>query len=74
MSCTSKPIEATNFIENEINNYRTQLKTQNINDLNNHKYTYALSTIYMDIINECEKLGDYVINVVEARTALKHKG
>ena len=61
-------------IENEINNYRTQLKTQNINDLNNHKYTYALSTIYMDIINECEKLGDYVINVVEARTALKHKG
>ena len=54
-------------IENEINNYRNQLKSQNINDVNNHAYTYAVGTIYMDIINECEKLGDYVVNVVEAR-------
>ena len=51
-------------IENEINNYRNQLKSQNINDVNNHAYTYAVGTIYMDIINECEKLGDYVVNVV----------
>lgn len=54
-------------IENEINNYRNQLKTQNINDVNEHKYTYAIGTMYMDIIQECEKLGDYVVNVVEAR-------
>ena len=54
-------------IEHEINNYRNQLKSQNINDINNHAYTYAVGTIYMDIINECEKLGDYVVNVVEAR-------
>lgn len=60
-------------IENEINNYRAQLKSQNITDLNNHKYSYGISTIYMDIINECEKLGDYVVNVVEARTGIKHK-
>ena len=53
--------------ENEINNYRNQLKQQNIIDVNNHKYTYAIGTIYMDLINECEKLGDYVVNVVEAR-------
>ena len=53
--------------ENEINNFRTQLKSQNINDVNNHKYTYAVGTIYMDLISECEKLGDYVVNVVEAR-------
>ena len=53
--------------ENEINNFRNQLKSQNINDVNNHKYTYAVGTVYMDIINECEKLGDYVVNVVEAR-------
>ena len=51
-------------IENEINNYRSQLKSQNINDVNNHEYTYAIGTTYMDIVNECEKLGDYVINVV----------
>ena len=54
-------------IENEINNYRNQLKSQNINDVNDHKYTYAIGTMYMDIVSECEKLGDYVVNVVEAR-------
>lgn len=60
-------------IENEINNYRNQLKSQNINDVNNHAYTYAVGTIYMDIINECEKLGDYVVNVVEARMGTRQK-
>ena len=60
-------------IENEINNYRSQLKSQNINDVNNHEYTYAIGTTYMDIVNECEKLGDYVINVVEARMGTKQR-
>ena len=60
-------------IENEINNYRNQLKSQNIIDINNHEYTYAVGTIYMDIIAECEKLGDYVVNVVEARMRIRKK-
>jgi len=60
-------------IENEINNYRNQLKSQNINDVNNHEYTYAIGTMYMDIIQECEKLGDYVVNVVEARMGTRQK-
>ena len=60
-------------IENEINNYRTQLKSQNINDVNNHLYTYAIGTMYMDIVSECEKLADYVINVVEARMGTKQR-
>ena len=58
-------------IEHEINNYRNQLKSQNITDVNNHEYTYAVGTIYMDLINECEKLGDYVVNVVEARLGIR---
>ena len=58
-------------IEHEINNYRNQLKSQNITDVNNHEYTYAVGTIYMDLINECEKLGDYVVNVVEARMGIR---
>ena len=58
-------------IENEINNYRNQLKSQNINDVNNHLYTYAIGTMYMDIVQECEKLGDYVVNVVEARMGVR---
>ena len=56
-------------IENEINNYRSQLRSQNINDVNNHLYTYAIGTMYM--IQECEKLGDYVVNVVEARMGVR---
>ncbi|QYR11410.1 Na/Pi cotransporter family protein [Prevotella sp. Rep29] len=60
-------------IENEINNYRNQLKSQNISDVNDHKYTYGIGTMYMDIISECEKLGDYVVNVVEARMGTRQK-
>ncbi|MBP5770886.1 MAG: Na/Pi cotransporter family protein [Bacteroidaceae bacterium] len=59
--------------ENEINNYRNQLKQQNIVDVNNHEYTYAVGTIYMDLVNECEKLGDYVVNVVEARMGTRQR-
>ena len=66
-------VNRTFNIENEINNYRNQLKSQNINDINNHEYTYAVGTIYMDLINECEKLGDYVVNVVEARMGTRQK-
>jgi phosphate:Na+ symporter len=61
-------------IEKEINNYRDQLCSQNIKDVNEHKYTYAIGTIYMDVIAECEKLGDYVVNVVEARLGTRLKG
>ena len=64
-------INRTFNIEHEINNYRNQLKQQNINDINNHEYTYAVGTIYMDLISECEKLGDYVVNVVEARMGIR---
>jgi phosphate:Na+ symporter len=66
-------VNRTFNIENEINNYRNQLKAQNIIDVNNHEYTYAEGTIYIDLINECEKLGDYVVNVVEARMGTRQR-
>ena len=66
-------VNRTFNIENEINNYRNQLKAQNIIDVNNHEYTYAEGTIYIDLVNECEKLGDYVVNVVEARMGTRQK-
>ena len=59
--------------ENEINNYRNQLKTQNVIDVNNKEYSYQMGVHYMDIIAECEKLGDYVVNVVEAHSDVKEK-
>ena len=60
-------------IETEINNYRNQLKKQNILDVNNKEYGYQIGVHYMDIIGECEKLGDYVVNVVEAKTDIREK-
>ena len=60
-------------IENEINNYRNQLKNQNILDVNNKEYDYQMGVYYMDIIAECEKLGDYVVNVVEASSDVEEK-
>ena len=60
-------------IETEINNYRNQLKNQNVLDIDNKKYNYQMGVHYMDIIAECEKLGDYVVNVVEASTDVKEK-
>lgn len=58
--------------EHEINNYRSQLKNQNIVDINNQLYDYQLGVFYMDLISECEKLGDYAINVIEA-SGIKEK-
>lgn len=54
-------------LERAINDMRNNLKSQNITNINDHTYSYALATMYIDMINECEKLADYVINVVEAR-------
>ena len=57
-------------IEHEINNYRTQLKNQNLHDVNSGLYSYQLGVFYIDFISECEKLGDYVMNVVQAGKGL----
>ena len=60
-------IRETYRIENEINQMRQRLKNENIRAIDAHEYDYAIGTIYTDLINECEKLGDYVVNVVQAR-------
>ena len=60
-------IRDTYRIENDINQMRDRLKTGNIRAVNDHEYDYALGTIFADLISECEKLGDYVVNVVQAR-------
>ncbi|MCC8145702.1 MAG: Na/Pi cotransporter family protein [Bacteroidales bacterium] len=53
-------------MENEINLLRNQLKMRNIEDVNAHKYDYEVGVFYMDYITECERLGDFIVNVVEA--------
>jgi phosphate:Na+ symporter len=53
--------------ERAINTLRTALREENIGNVQQGKYTYQSGTIYMDMIHECEKLGDFIINVLEAR-------
>ena len=60
-------ISDTYRIESDINEMRHQLKKDNIRAVDEHEYDYAIGTIYNDLVNECEKLGDYVVNVVQAR-------
>ncbi|WP_315548188.1 Na/Pi cotransporter family protein [Prevotella koreensis] len=60
-------IAPTRAIEQKINDLRDELKLQNTTDVNSRKYGFAIGTMFIDVISECEKLGDYVVNVVEAR-------
>ncbi|RHU28119.1 MULTISPECIES: Na/Pi cotransporter family protein [Parabacteroides] len=63
---THDDINPSYNIENEINNYRNLLKQHNVEDINNKQYQYQDGVYYMDIVSEAEKLGDYVLNVVQA--------
>ena len=69
---TKAGVKASLNIEHEINNYRTQLKNQNLHDVNAGLYSYQLGVFYVDFISECEKLGDYIMNVVQAGKGLNN--
>ena len=69
---TKAGIKTSLNIEHEINNYRTHLKNQNLHDVNAGLYSYQLGVFYVDFISECEKLGDYVMNVVQAGKGLNN--
>ena len=60
-------------IENEINNFRNSLKMKNFEAVNAKKYAYQDGIYYMDIIAACERMGDYILNVVQAVTDKKLK-
>lgn len=60
-------VKETYRIENDINTLRDQLKADNFIAINSHEYDYYIATAYIDVVSECEKLGDYVVNVVEAK-------
>ena len=54
-------------IEKDINELRDRLKEESVKGVNSHQYSYALGTLFNDIVADCEKIGDYVMNIVEAR-------
>ena len=63
-------VETSQDVERRINDLRNRLKKENITNLDQQAYSYELGTVLNDIITECEKAGDYVINVVEARMGI----
>ncbi len=63
---TDKELLESNEIEAGINERRNLLKRENVENLNQNLYSYQSSVYYMDIISECERLGDYILNVIES--------
>ena len=60
--------------ENEINNFRNQLRAANMDNINAQHYNYQEGIYYMDIVAEAENLGDYIVNVVDAvKQQSRHK-
>jgi len=65
-------IDASQDIENDINALRDSIKSESVLDINAHSSNYVVDTIYTDIVANCEKLGDYVMNIVEARLGKRY--
>ena len=53
-------------IEDEINNYRNQLRNSNLEQIDNRKIDFQQGNLFMELVNECERIGDFVINVLSA--------
>jgi phosphate:Na+ symporter len=62
---TEPELLKSRHIENSINEMRNLLKRENVESLNQHIYSYQNGVFYMDIISECERMGDYIMNVIE---------
>ena len=64
----SKPIDfdKTYQMERRLNDFRSKCKDENLEAVNTGVYNYRLGTFFNDFIGECERIGDYVVNVVQA--------
>ena len=49
--------------EDRINNMRNNLRDEEIESIENGRKNYQTSVYYLDIVNELEKMGDFMINV-----------
>ncbi len=65
---TSDPVDLKNAygMESQLNDFRSKCRDENLEAVNTGVYNYHLGTFYNDFIGECERIGDYVINVVQA--------
>ena len=62
-------IEVSYRIEKQIDELRKNLKDENLQSIENNEYKYAVGTLYADLIDELEHLGDFVVNVVQSKLA-----
>ncbi len=58
-------VEYHRQLEDRLNKMRDDCKAENITDINNHEYDYQLGSFYIDFICECEKIGDYIYNIIQ---------
>jgi phosphate:Na+ symporter len=63
---TESDLANSKHIENSINEKRNLLKQENVENLNLKRYSYQNGVFYIDIISDCERMGDYIINVIES--------
>lgn len=63
---TELEINSANELETRINELRNAYRKQHLKSVENNEYSYLTGVIYNDLFSECEKLGDYIINVTEA--------
>lgn len=63
---TETDLVNSRHIESSINEKRNLLKRENVENLNQKLYSYQNGVFYIDIVSECERMGDYIINVIES--------
>ena len=49
--------------EERINNFRNDLREEEINSLEDNRKNYQTSVYFIDIVSELEKMGDFMINI-----------
>ncbi len=59
-------IDKATEIEDQINQYCQQLKSEHLESIKNKEYSYDTGIVFTDFFNECEKIGNYALNVSEA--------
>ncbi len=58
-------------VEQDINEYRNNLREEHLLNLENNVYSYLTGVYYMDLISEYEHVGDFLINISEAIIEIK---
>lgn len=62
----SRAVEA----ERAINTCRNDLREEHIANLENDQYQYTTGVYYIDLVSELEKIGDFIINISEAKMGM----